>query len=126
MVSRKRAGSHEAIPYKNLTAEKLAESIKQCLTEEARKNAEDIAKSIAAEGDGAENAVKSFHRSLPFAGQHSMRCSILEDRVAVWKLKGSNLRLSALAADILVEQKKIQWKDLRLLRHCAWLDFDGP
>ena len=126
MVSKAKAGAHESIPYKQLTAEKLAEGIKQCLTEEARKNAEEIAESISAEGEGAENAVKSFHRSLPFAGKHSMRCSILEDRVAVWQLKSSNLRLSALAADILIEQKKVQWKDLRLLRHYEWNDFDGP
>lgn len=126
MVSKAKAGAHESIPYKQLTAEKLAEGIKQCLTEEARKNAEEIAESISAEGEGAENAVKSFHRSLPFAGKHSMRCSILEDRVAVWQLKSSNLRLSALAADILIEQNKIQWKDLRLLRHYEWNDFDGP
>jgi hypothetical protein len=126
MVSKAKAGAHEAIPYKKLDAEKLAEGIKQCLTEDARKNAEEIAESIAAEGDGAENAVKSFHRSLPFAGKRSMRCSILEDRVAVWKMKSSNLRLSALAADILVEQKKVSWKELRLLRHYEWNDFDGP
>ncbi|KAG9961661.1 glycosyltransferase family 1 protein, partial [Aureobasidium melanogenum] len=126
MVSKAKAGAHEAIPYKNLDAEKLAEGIKQCLTDEARKNAEQIAESIAAEGDGAENAVKSFHRSLPFAGKRSMRCSILEDRVAVWKMKSSSLRLSALAADILVEQKKLSWKELRLLRHYEWNDFDGP
>jgi hypothetical protein len=126
MVSKAKAGAHEAIPYKKLDAEKLAEGIKQCLTDDARKNAEEIAESIAAEGDGAENAVKSFHRSLPFAGKRSMRCSILEDRVAVWKMKSSNLRLSALAADILVEQKKISWKELRLLRHYEWNDFDGP
>ncbi|KAI4727943.1 UDP-Glycosyltransferase/glycogen phosphorylase [Aureobasidium sp. EXF-10728] len=126
MVSKAKAGAHEAIPYKKLDAAKLAEGIKQCLTDDARKNAEEIAQSIAAEGDGAENAVKSFHRSLPFAGKRSMRCSILEDRVAVWKMKSSNLRLSALAADILVEQKKLSWKELRLLRHYEWNDFDGP
>ncbi|KAI5203536.1 glycosyltransferase family 1 protein [Aureobasidium subglaciale EXF-2481] len=125
MVSKAKAGAHESIPYKKLDAEKLAEGIKQCLTDDARKNAEEIAESIAAEGDGAENAVKSFHRSLPFAGRHSMRCSILEDRVAVWKMKSSNLRLSALAADILIERKKISWKELRLLRHYEWSDFDG-
>lgn len=126
MVSKAKAGAHEAVPYKKLNAEKLAEGIKQCLTDGARKNAEQIAESIAAEGDGAENAVKSFHRSLPFAGNRSMRCSILEDRVAVWKMKSSSLRLSALAADILVEQKKLSWKELRLLRHYEWNDFDGP
>jgi len=54
-----------------------------------------------------------------------MRCSILANRVAVWQLKGTNLRLSALAADILVEQKKLRWKDLRLTRHLDWNDFNG-
>jgi len=55
-----------------------------------------------------------------------MRCSILEDRVAVWTLKNTSLRLSALAADLLVEKKKISWKQLRLIRHNEWNDFEGP
>jgi len=126
MVSSNKAGAHESVPYKNLTAERLADGIKQCLTQEAKDNTARIAESIAHEGDGAENAVKSFERSLPLAGHHNMRCSILEERAAVWKLKHSNLRLSALAADILVEEKKIKWKDLRLLRTYEWNDFDGP
>jgi UDP:flavonoid glycosyltransferase YjiC (YdhE family) len=126
MVSKARAGAFECIPYKKLTAEILAEGIKQCMTEEARVNVAKIAKSIDEEGDGAQNAVKSFHRSLPLRGDRSMRCSVLDNRVAVWSLKNTSLRLSALAADILVEQKKVQWQDLRLIRHCDWNDFDGP
>lgn len=126
MIASKKAGAHESIPYKKLTTEKLAEGIKQCLTDEARENIQKLADSISHEGDGAENAVKSFHRSLPLAGVHNMRCSMLEDRVAVWQLKRSSLRLSALAADILVENKKLKWSELRLLRHYQWNDFDGP
>ena len=63
---------------------------------------------------------------MPFAGSHNMRCSILEDRVAVWQLKQSSLRLSALAAELLVADKKLKWQDLRLKRHYEWNDFDGP
>lgn len=126
MVANARAGAFECIPYKRLTAGKLAEGIKQCSTEEARTNVKKIAESIEKEGDGAENAVKSFHRSLPLAGRQNMRCSILEERVAVWQLKGSALRLSPLAAEILIEEKKIRWHDLRLIRHHEWDDFDGP
>lgn len=126
MVARAGAGAHQAIPYKNLSANALAEGIKQCLRPEAKEAAEKIAKSIEEEGDGAKNAVESFHRHLPMRGKHSMRCSILPDHVAVWTLKCSNLRLSALAAELLVEQKKIQWKDLRLCRHYEWNDFEGP
>jgi len=55
-----------------------------------------------------------------------MRCSILEDHVAVWRLKNTNLRLSALAAELLVEKKRITWKQLRLIRHNEWNDFEGP
>lgn len=126
MVARAGAGAHQAVPYKKLSADALAEGIEQCLKPDAKEAAERIAKSIAEEGDGAKNAVESFHRHLPMRGKHSMRCSILPDHVAVWTLKRSNLRLSALAAELLVEQKKIQWKDLRLCRHYEWNDFEGP
>lgn len=126
MVAKAGAGAHQATPYKKLSADALGKGIKQCLTPEAKDAAEKIAKSIAEEGDGAKNAVESFHRHLPMRGDHSMRCSILSDRVAVWTLKRTNLRLSALAAELLIEKKKIQWKDLRLCRHYEWNDFEGP
>ena len=125
MIGEAGAGA-KPVPYKSLTADKLAEGIKQCLTDEAREAAEKLASDIEAEGDGAKNAVTSFHRSLTLRGEHSMRCSILEDRVAVWSLKNTNLRLSALAADLLVERKRISWKQLRLIRHNEWNDFEGP
>lgn len=125
MIDRAKAGP-EPVPYKHLSAEKLAEGIKFCLTEEAQKNAQVIAKEIEKEGDGAENACAFFHRHLTLSGKHSMRCSILEDRVAVWSLKNTSLRLSALAAHLLVEKGHINWRKLRLIRHCEWNDFEGP
>lgn len=126
MVSKAKAGAHECIPYKKLNAERLAEGIKQCLTEEARTNVKKIAESIEKEGDGARNAVRSFHRSLPLRGDGSMRCDFLDNRVAAWKIKNTNVKLSALAADILVEKKKLKWSELRLIRHYEWNDFGGP
>ncbi len=127
MVAKAGAGCHEAVPYKYLTADRLAEGITECLSPEAKKSAQQLATDIAEEGDGAKNAVAAFHRNLPLRGEHSMRCSILAEEVAVWSLKAnSNIHLSALAAEILVEKRKIRWKDLRLLRHCEWNDFEGP
>ncbi|KAK8081402.1 CHIP6 [Apiospora saccharicola] len=116
----------EAVPYKQLDVDKLAEGIKYCLTDEAREEAQKIAKSIEAEGDGAKNAVKSFHHHLEFSGEESMRCSILSDRVAVWKVKDTSIKLSAVAADILVEKGLLTWRRLRLIRHKEWNDFEGP
>ncbi|KAF1958177.1 UDP-Glycosyltransferase/glycogen phosphorylase [Byssothecium circinans] len=126
MVSKAKAGAHECIPYKKLTAERLAEGMKQCLTEEANANVKKIAESIEKEGDGALNAVKSFHRSLPLRSDESLRCSLLPNHGAAWRLKNTSLRLSPLAAELLVEWRKTKWSELRLLRHFEWNDFGGP
>ena len=126
MVSRAGAGAHEPIAYKHLSVEAFAEGIHQCLSPEAKAAAERIAQDIALEGDGASNAVESFHNHLQLQGEHTMRCSIFQDRIAVWEVKKSILRLSALAAELLVLKKKIKWHDMRLIRHQDWNDFEGP
>ncbi|KAM7223855.1 sterol 3-beta-glucosyltransferase [Rhypophila decipiens] len=125
MVANVNAGP-EPIPYKELTADKLAEGIKYCLGEEANKGAQKIAHDIEAEGDGAENACRAFHNNLILTGKNSMRCSILEDHVAVWQLKDTSLRLSPIAANIAEKKGYVSWKKLRLLRHNEWNDFEGP
>lgn len=125
MIGKAGAGAMP-IPYKQLTAEKLAEAIKVLLEDETQEKADEFARKIEEEGDGAQNAVKSFHRCLTLRGEQSMRCSILEDHLAVWMVKKTNLRLSALAADILRTERKIRWDELRLLRHVEWNDFEGP
>ncbi|KAL8917547.1 MAG: hypothetical protein Q9172_005803 [Xanthocarpia lactea] len=127
MVAKAGAGAKEPVPYKYLNAERLAEGIRQCLTPEAKANAEKLARDIELEGDGAKNAVDSFHRHLPLHGKNSMRCSIIQERVAVWELKKAHLlQLSPLAAELLVEKKKLKWNELRLVRHREWNDFEGP
>lgn len=125
-VAEARAGALECVPWKQMTVEKMADGIKQLLTEEAQQNVQKLADGMAREGSGAENAVKSFHRSLPLAGWHNMRCSLAGDRVAVWEVKGSSMRLSAMAVEILIKQGKIKPSGLRLIRHVEWNDFDGP
>lgn len=131
MVGNAGAGP-EAVPYKELTAEKLAEGIKFCLRDEAREAAEKIARDIEREGDGAENTCEAFHKGLLIqrevkgGGRSSMRCSILPDQVAVWRMKETGLRLSPIAAEMLVERGLVSWKKLRLLRHNEWNDFEGP
>lgn len=126
MVSKAKAGAHDCIPYKLLTAERLADGIKQCLTDEAKQNVQKIADSIDKEGDGALNAVRSFHRSLPLSESGTMRCSLLPNNAAAWRLKNTSIRLCPIAAELLVEWKKIKWNELRLLRQYEWNDFGGP
>ncbi|KAI9806727.1 MAG: hypothetical protein M1825_006184 [Sarcosagium campestre] len=127
MVSKAGAGyTGPLLPYKRLTVERLVEGIEECLSEKAEANAAKLAEGIVKEGDGAHNAVMSFHRSLPLRGEMSLRCAIFEDRVATWNICNTHLRLSALAAELLVLKKKITWKNLELWRPCEWNDFTGP
>jgi UDP:flavonoid glycosyltransferase YjiC (YdhE family) len=125
MVANAKAGPGP-VPYKQLSAEKLAEGIKYCLTEEASDSAKKISQSIESEGNGAHNAVVAFHHHLKLTGEESMRCSILSDRIAAWTIKGTSLKLSPLAADIAVRRGLVSWRVLRLLRHKGWNDFEGP
>ena len=126
MLAKAGAGAKDSWSLKKLTVERFAEGIKQCLEPEAKEKAAELARGIAAEGDGARNMIESFHRSLPLEGEHSMRCSIFEDRVAVWRVKHTKIKLSALAADLLVESKHLRWADLLLQKHYEWNDFQGP
>ena len=126
MIARARAGAEHCLPLSKLDVDKFTTGIRQCLTPEARQNAEKIAQRIREEGDGADNMVDSFHRKLPLDGENSLRCFIFPTRVAVWKYRRTRLCLSALAADLLVEKGCLQWRDLRLLRHYDWNDFQGP
>ena len=125
MISRAGVGP-DAVPYKHLDAEKLAEGIRYCLTDAAREAAQKIAASIDSEGDGAHNAVRSFHRHLNLRGPTTMRCSVFKDQIASWQPKNTHVKLSPLAADMLVDAGLVKWSRLRLLRHQEWNDFEGP
>lgn len=126
MITRAGAGAKNVYPLKKLTVERFAQGITDCMQPEAKKAAQKIAKSIEAEGDGAENAIDSFHAQLNLSGPNSMRCSMFDDRVAVWKVRHTEMRLSALAAELLAQNKQIRWSDLDLVEHKKWIDFQGP
>ncbi|KAI9897231.1 hypothetical protein N3K66_008253 [Trichothecium roseum] len=85
-----------------------------------------VAKAIEREGDGAVNACRAFHEHLNLRGQHTMRCSLLPDQIAAWSPKNTSVKLSPLAADILVDAGYASYKRLRLIRHTEWNDFEGP
>lgn len=143
MVANAGAGA-EPVPHKDLTAEKLADGIKKLLSEECQLAAGEISKQIREDdGDGAENAVRSFFKAIEALkqgkrglgesgkdwgesgprgpgegkwgyGGPGIRCSFLEEKVAVWRIRRTRVRLSALAAWLLVQGGKLTWEDLRL------------
>ncbi|KAL3424213.1 sterol glucosyltransferase [Phlyctema vagabunda] len=102
------------IEHKNLNTDRLVEAIRTCLTPEALEAARRIAEKMRYE-DGVKEAVKSFHRNLPIL---AMSCDLLPRKAAVWQYKNDKtfLKLSDKAAFILMEQKKIEIKNLKRYR----------
>ncbi|KAI1385128.1 glycosyltransferase family 1 protein [Hypoxylon trugodes] len=105
MVSNAGAGP-QPIPPSLLTSENLAESIKFCLTKGALAAAKNLSEKMRNES-GVRVAVDQFHANIP---ADELRCDILRDRAAVWTYrKGTTrLKLSKLAAEILVENLRIE------------------
>ncbi|BAE55182.1 unnamed protein product [Aspergillus oryzae RIB40] len=98
IVARAGAGP-QPVPYKQLTAEKLAEAINKALEPSTLEKAEEIGKGMRTER-GVQNAVCSFHQHLDL---RSLRCAICPTRPAVWWHKHLHIKLSAFAAAVLVE-----------------------
>jgi hypothetical protein len=112
MVANAGAGPHP-IPYREQTAETLAQQIKEALHPEMRIRARQIGLRLQQER-GCDNGIRIFHDSLE--GKHA-RCSILPDRLAVWEVKseqGPGGRLSTLAAAILLQRGLISVKEISM------------
>lgn len=121
MVARAGAGPIP-IPFKDLTAEKLAVSISEALKPATLERAKELGAKIANE-KGTEVAGKAFHDHLDV---DSLRCSLAPSRVAVWRVKRTKTRLSALAAQCLANEGLISFADLKLYRPREYITEDGP
>lgn len=108
------------IPQKSLSVEKLVEAIRFCLTPQAAEAASAIATKMKSE-NGVKQAVASFHSYL--RRNSSLDCDIIKGQPAVWSYsrrssywrKGNKIRLSKVAAEILLAHLKIDRRSLRKL-----------
>ncbi|KAK4229015.1 sterol 3-beta-glucosyltransferase [Podospora fimiseda] len=108
-----RAGAGPApIPHKTLTAANLAAAIEECLRPDTQARARELGQKIREE-QGADVGGKAFHQFLEI---DKMRCSLSPIRVAVWRIKRTQVRLSALAAAVLVKEGWLKYSDLKLYR----------
>ncbi|KAL3248382.1 hypothetical protein ABHI18_012054 [Aspergillus niger] len=98
------------IPIRNLTADRLASAINFCLKPDTAEKAQKLGENIRAE-DGACSAVDSFHQQLD---TQRLQCALCPDRPAVWRIKSTRILLSAFAATVLVVEKKLNPKDVKL------------
>jgi UDP:flavonoid glycosyltransferase YjiC (YdhE family) len=109
MVSRAGAGP-DPIPYKDLTAEKLAGAINEALKPESLERAQELCNKISKE-DGTQKGAQSFHQMLNY---EEMRCAVMPNKPAVWRLKRTDVKLSAKAATILAQQGEVNFSDMKL------------
>lgn len=109
MIYRAGAGP-EPIPYKKMTEESLVESIITALKPETQEAVREMSLQIGKE-NGAADAAKSFHKAI---NMDTMRCMICPDHVAVWRVKKTNIRLSSLAASVLLDLGILKLTNLKL------------
>ncbi|KFZ24155.1 hypothetical protein V502_01367 [Pseudogymnoascus sp. VKM F-4520 (FW-2644)] len=121
MVARAGAGP-DPIPYKQLTADKLADAINFCLKSESLEVAKELASKIAAERGTAIGA-QSFHQYLDV---DRLRCTLAPSRPATWRIKRTQVRLSAFAACTLANAKLVDFHDLKLFRPQEYYTDKGP
>ena len=109
MISRAGAGP-DPIPYSQLTAENLAAAIQEALQPATQGRAQELGNRIREE-KGCDVGGQSFHQFLKL---DDMRCTLAPSRVAVWRVRRTRVRLSALAAAVLVKNDVIKYSDLKL------------
>lgn len=99
----------EPQPFKTLTADRLARAIEVALAPEATAAAAKLSLRMSRE-NGAVTAAQSFHRMLPLK---KMRCAVFPDKLAVWKVRRTNILISSYVAIVLLEHKFLKAKDLK-------------
>ena len=109
MVARAGAGLIP-IPYKQLTAERLASAISEALRPEMTQRALNLGVKINEE-HGIDAGTSSFYSHLPLA---RIGCSVIQDRPAVWKVAKSDIPLSAAAAGVLMREDLLSFDVLKL------------
>jgi hypothetical protein len=121
MVARAGAGP-DPIPHKQLTADNLAKAINFCLRPESLDRAKELASKIAAER-GSDVGAQSFHQHLEV---DRLRCNLSPARVATWRIKRTQVRLSAFAACTLANANLLDFHDLKLFRAQEYDIDEGP
>ncbi|KAH6880721.1 hypothetical protein B0T10DRAFT_609391 [Thelonectria olida] len=111
MVANAGAGPNP-IHHTKLTAENLAQGIQYCLSQKAAEAAASIAARMRSEA-GVRAAVQSFHRQLPL---ERIPCDLIKSEPAVWVYSKASrpIRLSKVAAEIILANKSIESKYLKI------------
>ncbi|CAM1507774.1 Fc.00g046220.m01.CDS01 [Cosmosporella sp. VM-42] len=121
MVARAGAGP-DPIPYEKLTADRLADAISFCLRPESLERAKELAGKVGAER-GSDMGAQSFHQYLE---ADRLRCTLAPHRAAAWRIRRTQVRLSAFAACTLANANLLDSRDLKLYRPREYETDEGP
>jgi hypothetical protein len=121
MVARAGAGP-DPIPHRQLTADKLADAINFCLKPSSLERARELANKMEAER-GTDMGAQSFHQYLEV---DRLRCTLAPSRPAAWRVKRTQIRLSAFAACTLANANLLDFRDLKLFRPQEHYTDEGP
>ncbi|KAI9874462.1 MAG: hypothetical protein M1830_009725 [Pleopsidium flavum] len=121
MVAKAGAGP-QPIPYKQLTGDSLAGAILEALKPTALRKAQDLGAKISSER-GSDVGAVSFHDKLDV---DTLRCALAPSRAAVWRVKRTDIRLSAFAATALSNEGLLDFNTLKLYRPREYDSEDGP
>ncbi|OCL12779.1 glycosyltransferase family 1 protein [Glonium stellatum] len=121
MVAKAGAGP-APIPYKQLTSDSLAEAIMEALKPTSLERAQELSEMISQE-KGSDKGAQSFHQMLKV---DQLRCSLAPRRAAVWRVRRTDVRLSALAATVLAQEGELNFGELKMYRPCEYETDDGP
>lgn len=109
MVAEAGAGP-QSVPVKTLSTSNLAAAILRALEPAVSQKASLLATKISRER-GSERAAQSFLEQLPV---RFMTCSLAPQRPAVWQHRSGEIKISALAATVLVRKSLLHLRDLEM------------
>ncbi|KAJ5303312.1 glycosyltransferase family 1 protein [Penicillium atrosanguineum] len=104
------------IHHTQLNKDNLSDGIRFCLSPDTTKAAKIISDRIRDES-GVDAAALSFNTHLP---HKIMQCDLLGDRSAAWTYRrgGHRVKLSVVAAEMLIQNGSLQEKHLKLYKSC--------
>lgn len=121
MIAKAGAGP-KPVPSKQLTADNLAAEIMEALHPNSLSRAQELGARISSE-NGTLTGAQSFHDQLDM---DTLRCSLAPSRNAVWRVKRTELRLSAFAATTLGNEGLLDFNDIKLYRPREYETETGP
>ncbi|KAJ6133788.1 hypothetical protein N7523_000110 [Penicillium sp. IBT 18751x] len=112
----------QAIQYKNITVENLANAINIALEPETKEKAQAIQHQMAKES-GTWKAVHSFHRQL---NPDRLGCAICPSRASSWYVRTEHVGISAFAAAVLITEGLLKTKHIDLYRAAEYDTYRDP